>query len=280
MTGPGSKTAAAPVRRKPSREEMGRLPRLDTSGSGVRGKGTGTGSPTNKTTTTASPSTTSPAATTTTSKPKPNRRPEHHHQHTRTPSSPTKWKTKPLPSIPTPPASVRTVSSTPDDPAAAAPPTPDSAAGGMARMETLLLGTKALGVRAKWSSPDLSTSTTTRLSSGSSSSSASEANRPPAAAPIGPPKYTRPELIWLHRNYRGELPFLRAWGLDIGSAEDRAEGLEMLRELMLEEEENGGGRGGHERSGSKGSLAGSATSCTGEIEVGFQHHHQHGEVGL
>ena len=120
-------------------------------------------------------------------------------------------------------------------------------------METLLNNTNA--------KPPPGTATPERLSS---SSETSKGVAPP------PPKYTRHELIWLHRNYRGELPFLRAWGLDISSAEDRAEGLEMLRELMLEEEENGLARG-HERSGSKGSLAGSAMSCTGEIEVGFQH---------
>lgn len=269
MTGPGGKNG---VRRKPSGEGMGRgtLPRLDTSG-GV--KGTSTASKTDvsrtdvsKTTTSktdSKPSTTSPTTTATTTTTKPRRDPTPH--HTRTPSSPTKWKTKPLPSIPTPPstapASLHTISSTTEDPSSllAAPPTPDSAAGGLARLESLL------NSAIKTNPTGSGIATPERLSSSSETSKAT-----------APPKYTRSELIWLHRNYRGELPFLRAWGLDIASAEDRAEGLEMLRELMLEEEEEGGGgaRGGHERSGSKGSLAGSCggMSCTGEIEVGFQHH--------
>lgn len=258
MTGPGGKGG---VRRKPSREEMGRggLPRLDTSGT----KSAPSKSDVSKTATSKTDSKTdskpiTSTSPTTTTKPRRDQKPEHN----RTPSSPTKWKTKPLPSIPTPPstapASVHTVSSTTDDPShlLAAPPTPDSAAGGLARLETLLsANAKAIG-----------SATPERLSS------SSDTNK--ATAP-GPPKYTRSELIWLHRNYRGELPFLRAWGLDIASAEDRAEGLEMLRELMLEEEEDGVTKG-HERSGSKGSLAGSCggMSCTGEIEVGFQQQHQ------
>lgn len=269
MTGPGGKGG---VRRKPSGEEMGRgmLPRLDTSGmkssqsSKTDVSKTSTSKtdskPTTTTSTTASPTTT----TTTNTKPRRDQKPE----HTRTPSSPTKWKTKPLPSIPTPPstapASVHTVSTTTEDPShlLAAPLTPDSASGGLARLESLLTNNaKALG-----------TATPERLSSSSDTTS----NK---ATTTAPPKYTRSELIWLHRNYRGELPFLRAWGLDIASVEDRAEGLEMLRELMLEEEEEGGARGGHERSGSKGSLAGSCggMSCTGEIEVGFQHHQGEGQ---
>lgn len=144
----------------------------------------------------------------------------------------------------------------------AAPPTPDSAAGGLARLESLLNSTKTNPTGTGIATPE-------RLSSSSDTSKPG----------LAPPKYTRSELIWLHRNYRGELPFLRAWGLDISSAEDRAEGLEMLRELMLEEEEEGGTRGGHERSGSKGSLAGSwgGMSGTGEIEVGFQHHQGEGQ---
>jgi len=53
--------------------------------------------------------------------------------------------------------------------------------------------------------------------------------------------------MWLHHNYRGELPFLRAWGLDIKNPTDRAEGLEILRDLMrgsLSSNAVGGGAGG------------------------------------
>ncbi|KAK3291778.1 uncharacterized protein B0H64DRAFT_435544 [Chaetomium fimeti] len=40
-----------------------------------------------------------------------------------------------------------------------------------------------------------------------------------------PPRHTRQERIWLHVNYRGEAPFLQAWGLDIGTVADRVEGM-------------------------------------------------------
>ncbi|KAK0638546.1 hypothetical protein B0T16DRAFT_421335 [Cercophora newfieldiana] len=55
-------------------------------------------------------------------------------------------------------------------------------------------------------------------------------------------RYTREERIWLHSNYRGEAPFLQAWGLDIKKEEDRAEGIRMVRELMSAEA-NPGSRG-------------------------------------
>ncbi|KAK3309238.1 uncharacterized protein B0T15DRAFT_573259 [Chaetomium strumarium] len=45
-------------------------------------------------------------------------------------------------------------------------------------------------------------------------------------------RHTRQERIWLHVNYRGEAPFLKAWGLDIGRRSDRLEGLAILRELI------------------------------------------------
>lgn len=38
--------------------------------------------------------------------------------------------------------------------------------------------------------------------------------------------------MWLHQHYRGEAPFLRAWGLDIKSAADREEGIVILRDLI------------------------------------------------
>ncbi len=56
----------------------------------------------------------------------------------------------------------------------------------------------------------------------------------------GPIAFTRKERIWLHVNYRGEGPFLRAWGLDITKPVDRSEGLALLRDLILAE---GDGKG-------------------------------------
>ncbi|KAI1499737.1 hypothetical protein F5X99DRAFT_268921 [Biscogniauxia marginata] len=52
-----------------------------------------------------------------------------------------------------------------------------------------------------------------------------------------PPKLTPRERLWLHRNYRGEATFLRAWGLQISNEEEREEGLTILRELMASEAE-------------------------------------------
>ncbi|KAK4174102.1 hypothetical protein QBC36DRAFT_244055 [Triangularia setosa] len=48
-------------------------------------------------------------------------------------------------------------------------------------------------------------------------------------------RYTHQERMWLHRNYRGEAPFLAAWGLDITSQQDRDEGVGIVKELMMEE---------------------------------------------
>ncbi|KAI1171921.1 hypothetical protein F4777DRAFT_563872 [Nemania sp. FL0916] len=49
-------------------------------------------------------------------------------------------------------------------------------------------------------------------------------------------KLTPKERLWLHRHYRGEAGFLNAWGLQIGSEEDRGEGRTILRELMAGEQ--------------------------------------------
>jgi hypothetical protein len=49
-------------------------------------------------------------------------------------------------------------------------------------------------------------------------------------------RHTRQERKWLHVNYKGEAPFLKAWGLDITSASDRVEGLAILKDLMQAEE--------------------------------------------
>jgi hypothetical protein len=50
-------------------------------------------------------------------------------------------------------------------------------------------------------------------------------------------RHTRQERIWLHVNYRGEAPFLQAWGLDIAKMADRLEGLAILKELIQAEAE-------------------------------------------
>ncbi|KAK8108808.1 hypothetical protein PG984_014609 [Apiospora sp. TS-2023a] len=72
----------------------------------------------------------------------------------------------------------------------------------------------------------------------------SSLNRPTVSLVV-PPKigvakttrHTREERLWLHRNYRGEANFLRAWGLSIDSEEDRDEGAVLLRELCQSEQE-------------------------------------------
>ncbi|KAI1339424.1 hypothetical protein F5Y15DRAFT_382494 [Xylariaceae sp. FL0016] len=51
-------------------------------------------------------------------------------------------------------------------------------------------------------------------------------------------KLTGQERLWLHRNYRGEATFLKAWGLHITKEEDREEGIKILRELMSGESED------------------------------------------
>ncbi|KAK0728842.1 hypothetical protein B0T26DRAFT_186220 [Lasiosphaeria miniovina] len=58
-------------------------------------------------------------------------------------------------------------------------------------------------------------------------------------------RHTRSERMWLHENYRGEAPFLSAWGLDIQRPEDRAEGLDILRDLIRSEARGGEVRGGN-----------------------------------
>lgn len=50
-------------------------------------------------------------------------------------------------------------------------------------------------------------------------------------------RHTRQERIWLHVNYRGEAPFLKAWGLSITKLADRIEGLAIMRELIQAEGE-------------------------------------------
>ncbi|RYP03265.1 hypothetical protein DL764_005258 [Monosporascus ibericus] len=53
----------------------------------------------------------------------------------------------------------------------------------------------------------------------------------------GAPRHTPQERLWLHRNYRGEAPFLKAWGLSINSEDDREEGKAILQDLMRGEDD-------------------------------------------
>ncbi|KAI1085525.1 hypothetical protein F5B20DRAFT_6335 [Whalleya microplaca] len=72
---------------------------------------------------------------------------------------------------------------------------------------------------------------------------ASESNIPTESLGLTAPKLARTrtltpqQRLWLHRNYRGEATFLKAWGLSINREGDRDEGLEILRELMTAEAE-------------------------------------------
>lgn len=52
-------------------------------------------------------------------------------------------------------------------------------------------------------------------------------------------RLTSEETLWLHRNYRGEATFVKAWGLHITRNVDRERGLEIMRELMAAESPRG-----------------------------------------
>ncbi|KAI0904952.1 hypothetical protein F4823DRAFT_612961 [Ustulina deusta] len=85
-------------------------------------------------------------------------------------------------------------------------------------------------------------------------------------------KLTPKERFWLHRHYRGEAMFLRAWGLQITSEEDREEGRGILRELIereaQEERETQERQRMHHRSGSL-SRSSSATALSNRDGVGL-----------
>ncbi|KAI0138632.1 hypothetical protein F4776DRAFT_670508 [Hypoxylon sp. NC0597] len=51
-------------------------------------------------------------------------------------------------------------------------------------------------------------------------------------------RLTSEQILWLHRNYRGEATFLKAWGLHITRDADRERGLEIMRELIAAEVPN------------------------------------------
>ncbi|KAI1747667.1 hypothetical protein F4782DRAFT_535214 [Xylaria castorea] len=85
-------------------------------------------------------------------------------------------------------------------------------------------------------------------------------------------KLTSKERFWLHRHYRGEAAFLKAWGLEITSEEDREEGRRIMRELIegeaQEERESQERQRMHHRSGSQ-SRSSTATTLSGRDGVGL-----------
>ncbi|KAI0181197.1 hypothetical protein GGR52DRAFT_523234 [Hypoxylon sp. FL1284] len=52
-------------------------------------------------------------------------------------------------------------------------------------------------------------------------------------------RLTAEQIIWLHKNYRGEATFLKAWGLHLTRDADREQGREILRVLMAAELQRG-----------------------------------------
>ncbi|KAI0551144.1 hypothetical protein F4679DRAFT_540545 [Xylaria curta] len=85
-------------------------------------------------------------------------------------------------------------------------------------------------------------------------------------------KLTPKERFWLHRHYRGEASFLKAWGLEITIEEDREEGRRILRELIegeaQEERENRERQRMHHRSGSQ-SRSSTATTSSSRDGIGL-----------
>ncbi|KAL7626436.1 hypothetical protein AAE478_003208 [Parahypoxylon ruwenzoriense] len=66
-------------------------------------------------------------------------------------------------------------------------------------------------------------------------SSCKKLGSPIAESQIRIQKFTPEEMLWLHRNYRGEATFLHAWGLHITREVERQHGYKILRELMAAE---------------------------------------------
>ncbi|AEO55803.1 hypothetical protein MYCTH_2299997 [Thermothelomyces thermophilus ATCC 42464] len=126
-----------------------------------------------------------------------------------------------------------------------APPTPDSSAGGAARVLVgeQDWGRQVEGARARPAGelrgpkgPLQGRAPEGRDEKGTGGSGAVGMDSPPKQVV----RHTREERVWLHVNYRGEAPFLQAWGLDIANPGDRLEGLTILRELMQAEGAGGG----------------------------------------
>ncbi|KAL2265922.1 hypothetical protein VTJ83DRAFT_5274 [Remersonia thermophila] len=118
------------------------------------------------------------------------------------------------------------------------PPTPDSDAGGAARAQGEVRRAKAEAHegRERERSPRPKKAATSPLDAfvGKEAQTKDEAEHQV--------QHTREERIWLHANYRGEAPFLEAWGLDITKLSHRLQGLELVRELMIAESRKGEAR--------------------------------------
>ncbi|KAK4153648.1 hypothetical protein C8A00DRAFT_33598 [Chaetomidium leptoderma] len=112
------------------------------------------------------------------------------------------------------------------------PPTPDSSAGGAATTP---------GCRDRGKGKGEEERTLTAGPNANSAASSSKANPAPQPPPerngLEVTRHSRQERVWLHVNYRGEAPFLRAWGLEITKLADRLEGLAIVRELIQAEGE-------------------------------------------
>lgn len=105
------------------------------------------------------------------------------------------------------------------------PPTPDSSTGGVAKMHADKDRGGDKDKQGRWLvEPSLNVTRTVG------------STRPNDDTP-DTVRHTRQERIWLHVNYRGEGPFLEAWGLSIMKLEDRLEGLAIIRELIQAEAE-------------------------------------------
>ncbi|KAK3325034.1 hypothetical protein B0H66DRAFT_109231 [Apodospora peruviana] len=157
-----------------------------------------------------------------------------------------KW--KPLPGLPAQKhqqlQTITTTSSTSIVPqyCGTPPPTPDSATGAATTApKPVLSETSSLASPNTVGSPEDAMKITigmmrmpgsTRSSSSPAVLTVNSPNTTIAAGHSGQ-RHTREERMWLHENYRGEAPFLLAWGLDITRMEDREEGLAILRDLML-----------------------------------------------
>ncbi|KAK4196779.1 hypothetical protein QBC40DRAFT_286761 [Triangularia verruculosa] len=119
------------------------------------------------------------------------------------------------------------------------PPTPDSASGSTAMAVTITRSTASSTGKHFPSRKDSSAHARPPPHSHTLSESCVLTPVSPIGSTTG--RYSRQERMWLHRNYRGEAPFLSAWGLDITSQHDREEGVGILKELMMEELRKGQG---------------------------------------
>ncbi|KAK4645241.1 hypothetical protein QC761_001160 [Podospora bellae-mahoneyi] len=102
---------------------------------------------------------------------------------------------------------------------------------------TVYTATPVTGLRTPPPTPDSASGTTAMaitITRPMGSDSTEELPAQKYSVHLSRPKYSLQERMWLHRNYRGEAPFLAAWGLDIASQQDQGEGVSRVKELMLE----------------------------------------------